>query len=200
MGEIVKTYTTLTDEELIIKINADDRHAYAILLQRYAHKVIRMALTIVRNDDEAQDIAQDVFLSLLVSLQDWDTNGNAKFSSWIYRVTLNKAIDYKRKQKPTESCEDVFLVSQSKDGYQQVLEKQMSQQIQMLLQKLPETQRTAIFLYYYKDMTVGEIAQKTGNTEMAVRSLLKRGKAILREKIHTAHALAAPFETAMETV
>lgn len=183
MGEKAKTYTTLTDEELIVKINSDDRHAYAILLQRYAHKVIRMAASVVKNQEEAQDIAQDVFLSLLVSLENWEEGGQAKFSSWIYRITLNKSIDYKRKRKPVSSTDDIQLTCDSKDGYQQVLEKQLTENMRSLLQKLPETQRDAIFLYYYKELTIPEIAKKMDSTEVAVRSLLKRGKAILRDKI-----------------
>ena len=183
MGDNTKTYTTLTDEQLIAKINSDDRHAYAVLLQRYAHKVVRMAMSVVRNEDIAQDVAQDVFLSLLVTLQKWEEGGQAKFSSWIYRVTFNKAIDYKRKQKPIDSTDDIQLACQAKDGYQQILEKQMSKKMKDLLYKLPETQRTAIFLYYYKEMSVAEIAEKMNNTDVAVRSLLKRGKAILRDKI-----------------
>ena len=151
MGEKAKTYTTLTDEELIVKINSDDRHAYAILLQRYAHKVIRMAASVVKNQEEAQDIAQDVFLSLLVSLENWEEGGQAKFSSWIYRITLNKSIDYKRKRKPVSSTDDIQLTCDSKDGYQQVLEKQLTENMRSLLQKLPETQHDAIFLYYYKE-------------------------------------------------
>ena len=189
MGENTKTYTTLSDEDLIVKINGDDRHAYAVLLQRYAHKVVRMAMSVVKNDDMAEDVAQDVFLSLLVSLQDWDKGGQAKFSSWIYRVTFNKAIDHKRKQKPVESTDDVQLACQAKDGYQQILEKQMSQKMKDLLHKLPDTQRTAIFLYYYKEMSVADIAKHMDSTDVAVRSLLKRGKAILRDKIKHEEAL-----------
>tara|TARA_B100001750_G_C15520408_1_gene611072 strand:+ start:3651 stop:4247 length:597 start_codon:yes stop_codon:yes gene_type:complete len=191
MGENTQNYTTLTDEELIVKINHDDRHAYAILLQRYAHKVVRMAVSVVKNEEEAQDVAQDVFLSLLVSLQDWDKGGKAKFSSWIYRITLNKAIDYKRKRKPVASTDDVQLPCQAKDGYQQILEKEISRNMKSLLEKLPDTQREAIFLYYYKDMNIPEIAQKMNSTDIAVRSLLKRGKAILRDKIRYEETLKA---------
>lgn len=190
MGYCVQSYTTLSDEDLIVKINADDRHAYAILLQRYTHKVIRMAYTIVKNEDEAQDVAQDVFMSLLIALEKWDHNGSAKFSSWIYRITLNKAIDYKRKKKPTSSANLETIPDHHKDGYHQLLEKQNAKVMQTHLDKLPDTQRQAIFLYYYKDMTIPEIADKMESTESAIRSLLKRAKAILRDKMGQSRDIA----------
>lgn len=183
MGDSVLTYTTLTDEALIAKINADDRQAYAVLLQRYTHKVIRMAYAIVKSEDEAQDVAQDVFVSLLVALENWDSQGKAKFSSWIYRITLNKAIDYKRKRKPTTSTEQIDIPAQSKEGYHRVLESQRAAAMQAQLNRLPDAQKEAIFLYYYKEMTIPAIARQMESTEVAVRSLLKRGKALLRDRI-----------------
>jgi RNA polymerase sigma-70 factor (ECF subfamily) len=141
-------------------------------------------MSVLHNEQEAEDAVQDVFLTLWQSLENWDANGRAKFSTWLYRVSFNKCIDLKRKRKHTDqsaNIDDFALQSKDKSAYDGVLENQLSKKLHKLLEKLPETQRMALLLFYYEELSVDEISVKMQKSEQSVRSLLKRGRATLKE-------------------
>lgn len=174
----------LSDAVLIDRIlTLKDQKAHTALIQRYVGKMWRLAMSILNDEQEAEDAVQDVFLSLMKSLQNWDPKGQAKFSTWIYRVTFNKCIDIKRKRKPAETTDTVELISEEKTAYQNTLGQQLSQKLDELLKTLPTAQCNALKLYYYQEMSVKEICEELSKSEESIRSLLKRGKACLKEKI-----------------
>jgi len=173
----------LTDEELLVLIGTGNQKAYGMLAQRYVGKIWRLAMSILKNEQEAEDAVQDVFVSMLQSMKKWDPDGSAKFSTWIYRVSFNKCIDIKRKRKPSESTDTLQMQSEDRNAYQETLHNQISEQLSGHLDNLPDMQQEALHLYYFEEMTVEEIAIKLDNTAQGVRSLLKRGKAALRDKM-----------------
>ncbi len=173
----------LEDEILLARIATGDQKAYTALVQRYVGKIWRLAMSILKNEQEAEDAVQDVFVSLLQSLNKWDPEGQAKFSTWIYRVSFNKCIDLKRKRKPTECADNLQMPTGEKDAYQETFDNQISEKLTDHLSNLPDAQQSALHLFYFEEMTVEEIATKLGNTAQGVRSLLKRGKAALRDKM-----------------
>lgn len=174
----------VADEVLIARIvKEQDQKAHAILLQRYINKMWRLAISILKNEQEAEDAVQDVFVSLLQSLENWDPNGQAKFSTWIYRVTFNKCIDIKRKKKPNESADNIDLASEEKTAYQITLSNQLSEKLIEIVKTLPDGQSDALRLYYFKEMSVEEISGQLDKSEQSIRSLIKRGKAGLKDKI-----------------
>ena len=173
----------LSDDALIATIKGGDKIAYQKLVQRYLTKIWRLAMSILHDEQEAEDAVQEVFLTLWQSLEKWDEDGKATFSTWIYRVSFNKCIDIKRKRKPAENTEDVPIVCNEKNGYQNTYQKELSGKVSDILKTLPDTQRLALLLYYYEELSVEEISYKLEKTEQSVRSLLKRGRATLKEKI-----------------
>lgn len=175
----------VTDEDLIVLIlNNSDKQAYNALVQRYLRKIWRLAFSVLKNEEEAEDAVQDVFLSLLKSLEKFDIEGGAKFSTWIYRVSLNKCIDLKRKRKPMEhAAPSDDLVSEEKSAYHATLNHQVSKRLKDLMQSLPTGQKDALKMYYYEEKSVQEICNALSKSEDSIRSLLKRGKAELKEKM-----------------
>jgi RNA polymerase sigma-70 factor (ECF subfamily) len=186
----IREYIGFSDD-ILIRLIADnnDGQAYTLLMQRYTQKILRLAFSVLNNKSEAEDVTQDVFMMLMTALKDWDASRNAKFSTWVYRVAFNKAIDMKRKRRHAQAIDDLEIMSQDKSGYEAVLEQQVSSQVQDLLKQLPDTQRDALFMYYYKEMTVEEIAYHMNKTEQSVRSLLKRGKSIMKDNALRTHSL-----------
>lgn len=179
----LNTRPDIADEELLIGIMSGSEKAYNMLANRYARKIWRLAVSILKDEQEAEDAVQDVFLSLTQNLEKWDPNGSAKFSTWIYRVAFNKCIDIKRKRKPTESAEELELKSGDKSAYHETLDHQISTLLSGHLGNLPDAQKTALELFYYQELSVEEIATHLDNTVQGVRSLLKRGKAALRDSM-----------------
>lgn len=179
--------TEVTDENLIVLIlNHGDRKAYNILVQRYLRKIWRLAMSVLHNEAEAEDAVQDVFVSLTKSLEKFDLNGGAKFSTWIYRVALNRCIDIKRKKRFTgHSDETDTLACDAKSAYHKTCERQMSEKLKDMMDALPEQQKDALQLYYFEEKSVNEICTTLSKSEESIRSLLKRGKAGLKEKMQS---------------
>ncbi|MGH1403442.1 MAG: RNA polymerase sigma factor [Alphaproteobacteria bacterium] len=173
----------VSDDDLLHMITHGDKTAYNLLIQRYLGKVWRLSFSILKNEQEAEDATQDVFLSLWQSLENWDKNGKAKFSTWIYRVTFNKCIDIKRKKKPTTDTDSIDVMSEEQSAYQSTLQRQISDRLNILLCTLPDTQKEALQLYYFKELSAIEVATQMNKSEQSVRSLLKRARASLKDTI-----------------
>lgn len=172
-----------TDEELLAKITAGNKSAYSVLVQRYLNKVWRLAISILRNELEAEDAVQEVFLTLWQSLDKWDHNGSAKLSTWIYRVAFNKCIDIKRKRRDASDADEIDIASDEDSAFTKTAQAELSEKMSDLMRDLPDKQRIALLMYYYEELSVEEISTKLDKSEQSVRSLLKRGRATLKDKI-----------------
>lgn len=176
-------FDMMDDHDLIILMRTGNENAYSALIKRYTPKIKRLALSILKSEQEAEDAAQDIIFSLWQKLHDWDIEGSAKFSTWLYRVATNKCIDLKRKHKPTTTTDNLELQAEDKSAYQQILKNQLSDQLAALLETLPAMQNLTLRLYYYEELSVKEISDRLNKTDQSIRSLLKRGKASLKERM-----------------
>ena len=85
------------DQHYIEKVKNGDTKAFAFLVNQYKNMVYTLAFRMLKNKEEAEEISQDVFLKVYNRLSTF--NGNSKFSSWLYRITYNKSLDYIKKHK-----------------------------------------------------------------------------------------------------
>ncbi|MGB0719332.1 MAG: RNA polymerase sigma factor [Bdellovibrionales bacterium] len=174
----------MSDDTLILFITETaNQHAYKILIGRYKDKIKKLCISILGDTQEAEDAMQEILLSLWQSLNRWDTNGQAKFSTWVYRVSFNKCIDIKRKRKPVDNTNHEELPCELQSAYSIVLQNQLSTRLGSLLKTLPQAQSLALRLYYYEELSVEEIGARLDKSEQSIRALLKRGKAALRDKM-----------------
>ena len=172
------------DATLVAMVINGDKAAYQVILQRYYTKIWRLSLSILKDEQEAEDAVQEIFLALWQNVQNWDPNGAAKFSTWIYRVSFNKCIDIKRKNRPeTHGDEMVIAAAGDETAYQDALQRQVADKLAELMRSLPQMQSMALNMYYYQELSVSEIAVKLDKSEQSIRSLLKRGKATLKDKM-----------------
>lgn len=177
-----------TDEDLLAHIAADNHDAYRRIVDKYLPKLWRFAFNVLRNEQEAEDIVQDVLMSVWKNRQGWNQQGPAKFSTWIYRITLNRCIDKKRKNATAGEqveLENEPLEAPSPAPDQGLMNEQSNNRLLSLLGDLPETQRTALLYFYYEDLTIIEISHRMEASEQAVRSLLKRARKTLKEKLES---------------
>ena len=183
----------MTDNEIILKIVQGDRDLFRKLVERYQLLVFRTCMGFLHNKDDADDLTQDIFIQVYQTLSGF--KGDASFSTWIYRITVNASLNKIRKSSKNlfvQRFETVFGVDKSQDVSIQIpdyespenilIHNEHREWVQKALNSLPENQRTAIVLSKYDDLSQKEIAAIMNTTEGAVEALIQRAKANLREK------------------
>jgi RNA polymerase sigma-70 factor (ECF subfamily) len=180
LKNIAKTPQEEPDYALLHRVyHHHDQRAYAALVERYLNPLWRLANSALRDSTEAEDVIQEVFAQLWDKKLDWDEKGDAQFTTWLYRVTINKCIDFKRKKanRPLDSqAIPAQYEDQKPDSEAMLGQKQKARTIREALEQLPDTQRRAMYLFYYKEHSLERIAEKMETSINAVKSLLKRGR------------------------
>ena len=168
------------DSELLDKLATGDEVAFRTLVERHIDRAYAIALRIVGNAADAEDVVQDTMLKIWSHRGRWQ-HGRAKFSTWLYRVVSNRCIDLRRKPR-TENVDVVPEVADTQLDASTVIERnEIGNLLELAMQRLPEQQRVAVILSYHENMSNGEIAEVMDTTVAAVESLLKRGRQQLRE-------------------
>lgn len=168
------------DEELLMRLAADDEAAFRQLVERHIDRAFGIALRIVGSRADAEDVVQDTMLKVWTHRGKWQ-HGRAKFSTWLYRVVTNRCIDLHRRPR----TDNVDAVPEPADAQPDVVSTMQRNEVTHMLedamQRLPEQQRIAVILSYHENMSNGEIAEVMDTTVSAVESLLKRGRQQLRD-------------------
>lgn len=168
------------DSELLDKLAAGDEAAFRMLVERHIDRAYAIALRIVGNAADAEDVVQDTMLKIWSHRGRWQ-HGRAKFSTWLYRVISNRCIDLRRKPR-NENVETVPEIADGQPGAVEIIERnELNGMLELAMQRLPEQQRIAVIFSYHENMSNGEIAQVMDTTVAAVESLLKRGRQQLRQ-------------------
>jgi RNA polymerase sigma-70 factor (ECF subfamily) len=179
----------LSDAELFAACQAGDERAFRALVDRHDALVRRLAMNILRDEQEAEDVAQEAFVAVWRNRHGWKPE--ARFTTWLYRIAVNKAIDRYRARRicaqPDEMIArlaDAAVEPTAQPEQEQALERrQMSDAMREAMKTLPANQRTALTLFYFEDFDVMRIAQEMATSEQSVRSLLKRGRQALRAQL-----------------
>ena len=162
-----------TDTYYIQRIQAGDTACFACLLDKYSRPVHSLILKVVRNREDAEELAQKVFKNLS------SFKGECSFSTWIYRIAYNTAISETRKKKHEFLAIEESVINNVSE--QEVAEAfgrtDSTEQIQMLdaaLAQLPPDERAVILLFYMKEKTIDEVATITGLTSSNIKVKLHR--------------------------
>jgi RNA polymerase sigma-70 factor (ECF subfamily) len=186
------------DEKLIeLFLNENDQNAFEEIFNRYVDKIYGIALGISRDPNSTEDIIQDVFLTLMKKIDTFE--GRAKFSTWLYRVTVNASYMHLRAEKKYESDyslenyvpydENGTLTSRIKDkdwsSRPDILNysKEAMEILVTAINELPETYRIVCQLRDVNELSNEEISEILGISSGAVKSRLHRARLYLRDKI-----------------
>ncbi len=180
----------LSDFEICERMRCGDQAALRLLMDRHGPMVLRLAMNVLSDREEAEDVAQEVFLCAWNNRESW-INGEAKFSTWLHRVSINRAIDKRRRRRQTPEpmefisaimdAESALTTKPEQEGRLDQLE--LSEKMAAEIDRLPENQARALRHYYFENHDVAAIAEAMDSSEQAVRSLLKRGKQALRTRL-----------------
>lgn len=177
-------YLESSDEALMALFQAGDALAFYALLERHTGMVWKIARQFFGPRADMDDLVQDITLSLWQNKSAWKP-GIARFSTWLYRVASNKCIDLLR-QKQVLTHDGIApddLVARTPGAEDNLVRHQQAEEMQRLLAELPLSQKLALTLFYYEEAGISQIAERLEISELAARSLLKRGKQKLRSLI-----------------
>lgn len=174
-------YLGSTDEALMRAFQNGDALAFHALLERHTGMLWKIASQFFGPRADIDDLIQDLTLTLWQKKGAWQS-GQAQFSTWLYRVAYNRCIDISRKKQPLSHDGAVpdYIAANSPTAEDQIVHRQQAEEMSRLLKELPDNQRRALQLFYYEEATVPQIAGRLSVSELAARSLLKRGKQNLR--------------------
>ncbi|WP_422082067.1 RNA polymerase sigma factor [Ulvibacterium sp.] len=167
---------------LLEEISKGNRNAFEQLYLLYKSKVYNTAIVYLQNIEEAEEVTQDIFLTIY---QKADTfQGKSKVSTWIYRITVNKALNKLEKRKRSPLSEREVNERDRADFYHpgiQLENKEKARFLFMAIDKLAKTQKTAFVLSFVEGLPRQEVADVMGTTLKSVESLLQRAKSNLRK-------------------
>lgn len=180
------------DIRLMLRVRADDAGAFEELVRRYQHRLVAVMHHLVGNAEEAEDLAQEVFLRIYRARKTY--HPRSKFSTWLFTIANNLALNSLR----TQSRRPVVPLTASESGplgnrpeeqlvpdpgtgpVQRVQKAELAERIRAALDSLNERQRMAVVLNKFEDMNYAEIAEVMGLSIKAVKSLLSRARVNLR--------------------
>lgn len=183
----------LSDYELFLQLVKGDENSLAELILRYQNKVYNTSLSYLQNNEEAEEVAMDVFLELFQSAANF--RGESSVSTWIYRITINKSLDklkYRNRKKRLVWISSIFsneegelLRDQPHFEHPGILleNKEKSVLLFKAIDQLPEKQKSAYLLSYVEMLPQNEVAQILETSVGAVESLLQRAKVKLRKEL-----------------
>jgi RNA polymerase sigma factor (sigma-70 family) len=176
-----------SDMEVIARILKGDQQAYAELVGRYQHYVFTLALKYCQNREDAEEVAQDIFIKVYRSLADF--KGTSKFSTWLYTITYNTSVTFLRKKKLTVSSIDderTFMQLESQESSfsaNLVEQKTRVNRVNEAIGQLSPDDAQIITLFYKGDQTLEEIGRIMGMEANTVKVRLHRARHKLKEKL-----------------
>ncbi len=180
----------LTDEELVARSTGGDPESFNQLIKRWERPIYALAYRTIGREDDARDVVQETFLRAFRGLSGF--KGQAKFSSWLYRITLNLCRDWMRRQRRSpvmlapDGVDLVELAGESDEvetADAAVARKDLSRLVARAMTALPEEQRAAIVLKEYHGLTFQEIADLLGCPLSTVKTRLYQGLTVLRKEL-----------------
>jgi RNA polymerase sigma-70 factor, ECF subfamily len=183
----------MTDQELIEQIIRGNQQAFRLLVEQHQQRIFSTCLGILHNTAEAEDIVQEVFTEVYQSINRF--RKEAKLSTWLYRIAINKSLNQleKNKRKYTWFSLDSFFrgrkmealdLPENESRESDPLEKdEMARILHLAIDSLPQNQRIAFVLGKYDELSYKEIASIMNITLPAVESLIHRAKANLKKAL-----------------
>ena len=183
-----------TDAEVMLRVKAGDQSAFDYLVQKYRRPLVGFMYRMARNTAAAEDLAQEVFLRVYRSRQTYEAS--AKFTTWLYRIATNLAVNHARDtrhERPEvtvsldEPNEEQGTTLELPDGTmsaeQNLVRRERLTAIRSKVEALPERQRLAVVMHKYQQMDYKQISEVLKLSESATKSLLFRAYETLREQL-----------------
>jgi RNA polymerase sigma-70 factor, ECF subfamily len=193
-NSIVSRDEAVSDVDVMLRVKTGDESAFTYLVQKYRRPMVGFMYRLCHNPSTAEELAQEVFLRVYRSRSSYEPT--AKFTTWLYRIATNLAVNYARDtrhERPEntvrldepdrETGTTPDLADDSLTAEQQILKRERLAAIRSKVNALPERQRVAVIMHKYQQMDYREIAGVLKLSESATKSLLFRAYETLREQL-----------------
>lgn len=182
-------WATVSDEEVIARVRAGEIELYEIIMRRHNQRLYRVARSIVRDDNEAEDVMQDAYVRAYEHLDQFA--GESKFATWLTRIAVHEALRRARRHnrfqemapgEPEGQNMDTFKTT-SPDPEQQAQRQELETLLETAIETLPVTYRTVFMLREIEGLSTTETAESLGLREETVKTRLFRSRALLRREL-----------------
>ena len=179
------------DRPIIEEIRSGQPRQFAILVDRHKDRAMTLAVRMVGNREEAEELVQDSFIRAFRNLEEF--RGDARFGTWFYRIVYNVCLTKVMRRPGREASAetvgheedpgDLAAPEEETDILKRMEDAEFSSLLRRAIGRLPEKQRAAVTLFYVQEMTYGEIAEVTGQPMGSVKTHLFRGREALRRDV-----------------
>ncbi len=176
----------LPDEEMVRRILRGEAHLYEALVRRHSGRLFRAAISITRNEAEAEDVVQDAFVSAYRHLDQFE--GRARFSTWLTRIAVHAALEHvgrNTREQPLDAPEagGPVLLSRARNPEQCFAAIESAQLVRQALNLLPRNYRDVLVMRYLDEVNTAEAAVRLRITESNVKVRLHRACAMMRDQL-----------------
>ena len=189
----------MDDTELIQNVLHGNQRDFERLVEKYQSAVFRIAIGLLHNKEDAEEIVQDVFIKVYKSLSSFDAK--AAFSTWLYRVTVNASLNVLRKKKRqklwVELSDILQLRSKEKQADTLLIEQSDNDLIYQAMNELPAMQRVAFVLSKYEELPQAKVAEILHLSTGAVEQLIYRAKRNLKQKLEKKFSVRKIIKTSV---
>ena len=173
--------TGTSDQLLMERVRSNDQMAMAEVFDRYGGLVYSVALRVLKEPDQAEDVMQDIFFQLWKGTGSY-TEGRGSLGAWLAVVARNRAIDSLRRKKPTDSVDAVVLPSKT-DLSSESERNLMIEKVRVVMKGLPLEQQRLVELAFFEGMSHSEISAKTGDALGTVKTRIRSALMSLRKGV-----------------
>jgi RNA polymerase sigma-70 factor (ECF subfamily) len=175
-------FTGSDEDQLIVsRVVAGEKEFFRHLVERHQRAVYGMGLSFFRNAEDASDFAQEVFLKVFRSLRNFE--GRSRFSTWLYKIAYNTAVNGVRRQKEYQSLAEEEALRDEDTPERKLLRAAARDAVLEALSDLPARYRICVDLFFFYDRSYQEIEVITGYPVNTIKSHVFRAKKLLREKL-----------------
>lgn len=175
----MKNYQQLTDEDLVNLVRNKDQELYRYLIDRYQAKLLRYAAYLTGDDDQAADVVQEAFIKAFVNLQSF--NSKKKFSSWLYRITHNEAMNILNRHKQELATPKDLDFASDLNLEDDLIKKELKNRAKECLAKMPVIYKEVLTLYYLEEQSYETISDILRISIGTVGTRLNRAKIIMKK-------------------
>jgi RNA polymerase sigma-70 factor, ECF subfamily len=193
-GMAAQPAVELTDADVMLRVKAGDDSAFEYLVQKYRRAMVSYMFRMAHNSAAAEDLAQEAFLRVYRSRQSYEAS--AKFTTWLYRIATNLAVNHARDtrherpenvvsldEKDEETGQSMDVPDKSLTAEEKIVRRERMSAIRERVHALPERQRVAVLMHKYQQMDYKQISEVLKLSESATKSLLFRAYETLREQL-----------------